>query len=147
MRKKKASPVSTLVGGCRLVNLPKVADARGNLTFVEGGAQIPFDIRRVYYLYDVPGGAERGGHSHKQLLQLLIALSGSFDVVLDDGKRRVRQHLNRSYTGLYITPMIWREIDNFSGGSVCLVLASERFDEADYFRDYHQFRRALRAAA
>lgn len=136
-----------LVGACRLIGLPKVADARGNLTFVEGGEHVPFDIRRVYYLYDVPGGAERGGHSHKKLHQLLIALSGSFDVILDDGRQRVRQHLNRSYTGLYIPPMIWREIDNFSGGSVCLVLASERFDEADYYRDYDQFRRALRVAA
>lgn len=147
MKPRSAKAKSTLVGGCRLVNLPKVADARGNLTFVEGGEHIPFDIRRVYYLYDVPGGAERGGHSHKALHQLLIALSGSFDIVLDDGRRRVRQHLNRSYCGLYIPPMIWREIDNFSGGSVCLVLASEKFDEADYFRDYSAFRKALRMAA
>src|SRR5438132_6660176 len=115
---------------CRLVDVPKISNPSGNLTFIEGGRHIPFEIKRVYYLYDVPGGAERGGHSHKQLHQLLIALSGSFDVVLDDGQRRVRQHLNRSYCGLYIPPMIWREIDNFSGGSVCLVLASERFDEA-----------------
>jgi hypothetical protein len=136
-----------LPGACRLLDLPKVADARGNLTFVESGAHVPFEIRRVYYLYDVPGGAERGGHSHKQLHQLLIALSGSFDVVLDDGRQRVRQHLNRSYTGLYIPPMIWREIDNFSGGSVCLVLASERFDETDYYRNYDEYRRALRVAA
>ena len=136
-----------LIGGCRMIDLPKVTDARGNLTFVEGGMHVPFDIRRVYYLYDVPGGAERGGHSHKQWHQLLIALSGSFDVVLDDGRSRVRQHLNRSYRGLYIPPMIWREIDNFSGGSVCLVLASEKFDEADYFRHYDDYRRALKVAA
>src|SRR4051812_2674249 len=112
-----------LVGACRILDLPKVADARGNLTFVEGSRHVPFDIRRVYYLYDVPGGAERGGHSHKALHQVLIALGGSFDVVLDDGRRCVRQTLNRSFSGLYIPPMIWREIDNFSSGSVCLVLA------------------------
>jgi dTDP-4-dehydrorhamnose 3,5-epimerase-like enzyme len=135
------------VGGSKIIDLPKVADARGNLTFIEANRHVPFDIRRVYYLYDVPGGAERGGHSHKTLQQILIALSGSFDVVLDDGQRRVRHHLNRSYSGLYIPPMVWREIDNFSSGSVCLVLASEYFDEADYFRCYNEFCRATRRAA
>jgi hypothetical protein len=128
---------------CKIINFPKIGEPRGNLTFIEGSVHIPFDIRRVYYLYDVPGGAERGGHAHKQLQQLIIAMSGSFDVVLDDGSRKQRFHLNRSYYGLYICSMVWRELDNFSSGSVCLVLASERYDEADYYRDYPQFVAAL----
>jgi hypothetical protein len=99
----------------------------------------------VYYLYDVPGGAERGGHAHLELQEFIIAMSGSFDVVLDDGSRKVRFHLNRSYYGLYVPSMIWRELDNFSSGSVCLVLASRRYDEADYLRDYAGFLEALRA--
>jgi glyoxylate utilization-related uncharacterized protein len=109
------------------------------LTYVEGGRQIPFNIRRVYYLYDVPGGSERGGHAHKDLHQFMIAMSGSFDIVLDDGFDRKRIHLNRSYVGLYIPPMTWRELDNFSSGSVCMVLASEHFSEVDYLRDYSEF--------
>jgi hypothetical protein len=128
----------------KLVDLPIVHDARGNLTFIEGGGRhVDFDIARVYYLYDVPGGAERAGHAHKTLRQLLIAMSGSFDVVLDDGRTRERCHLNRSYRGLYLPPMTWREIDNFSSGSVCLVLASAPFDEADYLREYDEFREAV----
>ena len=124
---------------CRIVELPKISDARGNLTFIEGGRHVPFDIRRVYYLYDVPGGAERGGHAHKDLHQLIVAMSGSFDVLLDDGRQKKRFHLNRSYYGLYICPMIWRELDNFSSGSVSMVLASNFYDESDYYRDYGQF--------
>ncbi len=124
---------------CKIVSLPKISDPRGNLTFVEGGQHIPFDIQRVYYLYDVPGGAERGGHAHRALHQLIIAMSGSFDVVLDDGHEKKRYHLNRSYSGLYVCPMIWRELDNFSSGSVCMVLASNRYDEADYYRDYDDY--------
>lgn len=127
------------VSNCRVIDLPKISDVRGNLTFVEGSQQIPFDIQRVYYLYDVPGGAERGGHAHKDLYQLIIAMSGSFDVVLDDGKEKKRVHLNRSYNGLYVCPMIWRELDNFSSGSVCMVLASNRYDESDYYRDYQEY--------
>lgn len=127
------------IENCRIIELPKITEPRGNLTFVEGGNHIPFDIRRVYYLYDVPGGAERGGHAHKGLHQLIVAMSGSFDVVLDDGRNKKRFHLNRSYFGLYICPMIWRELDNFSSGSVCLVLASNIFDEADYYRDYDEY--------
>ncbi len=127
---------------CEIIDLPKISDPRGNLTFVEGRNHIPFDIQRVYYLYDVPGGAERGGHAHKKLQQLIIAMSGSFDVVLDDGKEKRRVHLNRSYNGLYVCPMIWRELDNFSSGSVCMVLASNRYDEADYYRDYAEFIKA-----
>ena len=123
----------------RIIDLPKVTDNRGNLTFIESTKHIPFDIARVYYLYDVPGGAERGGHAHKDLHQLIIAMSGSFDVVLDDGKEKRRFHLNRSYYGLYVCPMMWRELDNFSSGSVCMVLASNYYDESDYYRDYKDF--------
>jgi len=130
---------------CRLIDLSKISDARGNLTVVEGGRQIPFEIKRVYYLYDVPGGASRAGHAHKTLQQCVIAMSGSFDVVLDDGSSKKRVHLNRSYHGLYIPPMIWREIDNFSSGSVCLALASDFFDENDYYRDYSVFLRSVGA--
>jgi len=129
---------------CKIVELPKISDPRGNLTFVEGSNHIPFDIRRVYYLYDVPGGAERGGHAHKELHQLIIAMSGSFDVVLGDGQNKVRFHLNRSYFGLYVCPMIWRELDNFSSGSVCMVLASNIYEESDYYRDYQQFIEAVK---
>lgn len=127
----------------QLVDLPKITDPRGNLTFVEGGRHVPFDIARVYYLYDVPGGAERGGHAHKALRQLIIAMAGSFDVVLDDGQRKERVHLNRSYYGLLVDTMVWRELDNFSSGSVCMVLASTVYEESDYYRDYAEFRAAL----
>jgi hypothetical protein len=131
-----------LIQDCRIIELPKITERRGNLTFIEGGRHVPFEIRRVYYLYDVPGGAERGGHAHKALHQLIIAMSGSFDVILDDGQEKKRFHLNRSYYGLYVCPMIWRELDNFSSGSVCVVLASNLYDESDYFRDYNPFLRA-----
>lgn len=127
------------------MTLPRIEDARGNLTFIEGSRHVPFDIARVYYLYDVPGGAERGGHAHRALNQLIVAMSGSFDVVLNDGQVKQRFHLNRSYVGLFVPEMIWREIDNFSSGSVCMVLASERFDEADYYRDFEDFRVAAAA--
>lgn len=127
----------------REMDFPKIADPRGNLTFVEGGRHVPFEIQRVYYLYDVPGGAERGGHAHKKLEQVVIAMSGSFDMLVDDGERRERIHLNRPYKGIYIGPYVWRELDNFSSGSVCMVLASEVFEEADYFRDYDVFRQAV----
>jgi len=127
---------------CRIIDLPKIADPRGNLTFIEGGRHVPFEIKRVYYLYDVPGGAERGGHAHRALDQLIIAMSGSFDVILKDGTRQQRFHLNRSYSGLLICPMIWREIDNFSSGSVCMVLASNFYAESDYFRNYEEFLQA-----
>lgn len=127
------------INDCKLILLPKIADPRGNLTFIEGDRHIPFSIERVYYLYDVPGGADRGGHAHKELHQLIVAMSGSFDVVLDDGAERKRFHLNRSYAGLYVCPMVWRALDNFSSGSVCMVLASARYAEDDYFRDYEEF--------
>ena len=128
---------------CRVIDLPKINDPRGNLTFIEGGRHVPFEIKRVYYLYDVPGGAERGGHAHKGLHEFIVAMSGSFDVVLNDGEQKKRFHLNRSYNGMYVCPMIWRELDNFSSGSVCMVLASSPYDEADYYRDYDEFVRAL----
>ncbi len=124
---------------CALIDLPVIADPRGNLTSVEAGNQVPFAIERVYYLYDVPGGASRGGHGHRELQQLIIAMSGSFDVVIDDGVERRVHSLNRSYMGLYVAPMVWREIDNFSSGSVCMVLASAPYDEADYYRNYNDF--------
>lgn len=128
-----------MLDDCKIIQLPKIADPRGNLTFIEGGNHIPFDIKRVYYLYDVPGGSDRGSHAHKNLHQFIVAMSGSFDVVLNDGKETKRFHLNRSYNGLYVCPMMWRDLDNFSSGSVCMVLASERYDENDYIRDYQEF--------
>jgi hypothetical protein len=133
--------------GCRVVEFPRVEDRRGNLTYIEAEEHVDFDIKRVYYLYDVPGGAERGGHAHRHLRQVLIAMSGSFDVILDDGTSRQRIHLNRSYYGLCIPEMVWREIDNFSSGSVCMVLASEHYDEADYYRDWQEFKDAARRAS
>jgi hypothetical protein len=129
---------------CRLLQLPKVEDRRGNLTFVEANRHVPFGIERVYYLYDVPGGAERGGHAHKGLHQFMVAMSGSFDVKIDDGSRKTTFHLNRSYYGLYLCPMIWREIDNFSSGAVCMVLASTHYAPEDYLRDYDEFVRLAR---
>lgn len=129
---------------CRIIELPKITDPRGNLTFVENGRHIPFEMKRVYYTYDVPGGEERGGHAHKELEQLIIAMSGSFDIVLDDGYEKKTFHLNRSYFGLYICPMIWREINNFSSGSVCMVLASNFYSENDYYREYDEFSKAAR---
>jgi hypothetical protein len=137
---------NSILGNCQLLDLPKITDRRGNLTFVEGAKHVPFSIRRVYYLYDVPGGAERGGHAHKEMHQLIIAMSGSFDVILDDGSEKKRFHLNRSYYGLYVCPMIWRELDNFSSGSVCLVLASNLYDESDYYRNYDIYLEALKIA-
>lgn len=127
---------------CRIVELPRIQDTRGNLSFIESGRHIPFEMKRVYYLYDVPGGADRGAHAHKKLHQFIVAMSGSFDVVLDDGKQQQRFHLNRSYNGLYVCPMMWRYLDNFSSGAVCMVVASEFYDEADYYRDYNQFVKA-----
>ncbi len=127
-----------------IINLPKVHDPRGNLTFIEGCRHIPYDFRRVYYLYDVPAGEERGGHSHKQCHEFLIAISGSFDVTLDDGKQKTTYTLNRPYQGLLIVPGIWRTLENFAAGSVCLVLASDHFDEDDYIRDYETFIQSVR---
>ncbi len=132
------------VDSCQLIALDKHHHANGNLTVVQNGDPIPFDIRRVYYLYDIPGGEARGGHAHRQLRQLLVAISGSFDVVLDDGRRQRRVTLGRPYQGLLIVPGIWRVLDNFSSGSVCLCLASEHYDEADYIRNHDDFIAELR---
>lgn len=128
------------VEDCKLIELGKNQHSNGNLTVVENGMQVPFDIKRVYYLYDVPGGEERGGHSHKALKQFVVAISGAFDVIIDDGINQRTVTLNRPYMGLLIVPGIWRVINNFSSGAVCLVLASEHYDEADYVRDYQEFK-------
>ena len=127
----------------RIIDLPKIMDQRGNLSVIEGGKHIPFEIKRVYYLYDVPGGSSRAGHGHKELQQLIIAMSGSFDVIIDDGNQRKKFHLNRSYYGLYIPKGMWREVENFSSGGVCLVLASTLYDSSDYFHDYDDFRKFI----
>jgi dTDP-4-dehydrorhamnose 3,5-epimerase-like enzyme len=127
------------INNCRIIQLPKIEDQRGNLTFIESERHVPFIIKRVYYLYDVPGGSSRAAHGHKKLHQLMIAMSGSFDVTLDDGFEKKNFHLNRSYFGLYVPPMMWRDLDNFSSGAVCMVLASECYDEQDYFRKYSDF--------
>jgi len=134
------------INECRIIQLPKISDPRGNLSFLEGGNHIPFDIKRIYYLYDVPGGATRAAHAHKALHQLVIAMSGSFDIKVDDGIETKTFHLNRSYFGLYIPPMIWRDLDNFSSGSVSLVLASEPYLKNDYIRDYQEFINAVQIA-
>ena len=127
----------------KILELPKITDPRGNLTFIEGKQHIPFDIARVYYLYDVPGGESRGGHAHKQLEQFIVAASGSFDVILRDGYKEKRFFLNRSYFGLYVPRLVWRELENFSSGSVCLVIASMRYEENDYYREYSDFLKAV----
>jgi len=128
-----------------VVDLPIVHDLRGNLTVVESGRQVPFEIARVYYLYDVPSGSERAGHAHKGLSQLIIAASGSFSIHVDDGLRQESIFLNRSHKGVLLRPMVWRVINNFSSGAVCLVLASTHYDESDYFRDHGEFRKAAAA--
>lgn len=125
--------------GWKLFELPKIKDSRGNLTFVESQNHIPFEIKRTYYLYDVPGGESRGAHGHKHLEQLMIAISGSFEVVLSDGINQERFHLNKPFMGLYIPPKTWRVLENFSSGSVCLVLASLPYSEDDYLRNYNDF--------
>lgn len=128
------------LNSCKIIELPRVQDHRGNLTYIEAGRHVPFEIKRTYYLYDVPGGASRAAHGHKKLHQLMVAMSGSFDVTLDDGKSKKVFHLNRSYYGLYIPPMMWRDLDNFSSGAVCMVLASDYYDEDEYIRSYDDFK-------
>jgi WxcM-like, C-terminal len=132
------------VESCRIINLPKVPDARGNLSFIEGEKHVPFPIRRVFYLYDVPGGESRAGHALRSCHQFIVAISGSFDVSLDDGLSKATHQLNRSYYGLHIPPRVWRVLDNFSSGAVCLVLASEAYDPRSYYRDYEEFVRLAR---
>lgn len=133
-----------VLGKCKIVDFPKITDFRGNLSFIEENRQVPFEIKRVYYLYDVPSGATRGGHAHKQLQQVVIALSGSFDVVLDDGYNKRKFFLNRPHYGLYIPPGVWRELENFSSNSVALSLVSQVYDESDYVRDYEVFKRMVK---
>ena len=128
---------------CKIMTFPKIPEPRGNLSFIEGGHHIPFDIARVYYLYDVPGGESRGGHAHKALFQVIIAINGSFNVEIDDGRNKKSVQLCRANEGLYIVPGIWRELTNFTSGSVCLVLASRPYEESDYYRDYDQFLNAV----
>lgn len=123
----------------KLIKIPVIQDTRGNLSSVEGNKNIPFDIKRVFYLYDIPGGAERHGHAHKSLHQVIFALSGSFDVILDDGYGTQKVQLNRSFNGLYVPKLLWREINNFSTGAICLVLASEHYDASDYIRSYDEY--------
>lgn len=125
---------------CTIIELDKHhSDRKGNLSVVQNGSTVPFDVKRVYYLYDVPGGESRGSHAHKELNQLIIAASGSFRVTLDDGNVKRSFTLNRPYQGLYVKPGIWRDLDDFSSGAVCLVLASELYDKEDYIRDYQEF--------
>lgn len=129
----------TTIHDCKLIDLRKISDPRGNLTVIEENGDVPFDIKRVYYLYDVPGGESRGAHAHKALNQLIIAASGSFTVTLDDGHEKKSYNLKRSYYGLLVVPGIWRNLDDFSSGAVLLFLASEHYDEKDYIRDYEEF--------
>ena len=132
-----------MIKDCKVISLPKIKDERGNLSFVEQFHHVPFEISRIYYLYDVPGGAERGGHAHKELHQLIIAVAGSFQVKLDDGNHSETYFLNSPSKGLYVCPMVWRDILEFSSGSVCLVLASDIYKESDYYRDYNDFLKGL----
>mgnify|MGYP002795175001 CR=1 FL=1 len=129
---------------CAVIDVSKVHNEAGNITVVENEKNIPFEVKRVYYLYDIPGGEARGGHAHYELEQYIIAASGSFDVILDDGKNRKRVTLNRPNLALHIVPGLWRELDNFSSGSICLVLASQVYDEKDYIRDYESFKKYLK---
>lgn len=132
----------TDVDQCRLISLPQFTDARGSLSFVEANVHVPFAFERIYYLYDLPQGAGRGAHAHKALHQLMIPMAGSFDVILDDGAQQRHLHLARPDQGLYICPMIWRDLKNFSSDAACLVLASHKYDEQDYFRSYDEFIKA-----
>jgi len=136
-------PTGTKIKGniynCSILQLPKIHNRAGNITALENNIHVPFDVKRVYYLYDVPAGEERGGHAHRELQQIVIAASGAFDVLLDDGVNKKIVHLDRPFMGLHIIPGIWRELLNFSSGAVCLVLASHIYDEKDYIRVYQDF--------
>lgn len=129
------------IGDVKLIELPRIPDERGNLTFVENGTHLPFDIKRVYWIYDVPGGEVRGGHAYKELYEVVIALSGSFDVVVNDGKTEKTFSLNRSYYGLLVPKMIWRQLSNFSTNSLALIMADEDYDENDYLRSYEEYKK------
>jgi hypothetical protein len=138
--------VSSRLDRCRLIELPRIPDPRGSLTFIEGGRHIPFRMKRTYWIYDVPGGEVRGSHAYRTLEEVVIALSGSFEVELDDGTARRTILLNRSYYGLYVPPLIWRQLKSFSTNSVCLIAASATYDEGDYLREYPEFLEAAAAA-
>jgi len=138
-RAARIRPFRMKIQSCRLIEFPKIADPRGNLTFIENERHIPFEIKRVFYLYDIPTAESRGAHAHRTLEQVVICLSGSFDILLDDGVERRHVHLNRPWQGLYIPPMIWAAEENFDAGSVCLVLTSQLFNEADYYREYEEY--------
>ena len=131
--------IRSSIYNCGLVQLPKIHNRAGNITALENNLNVPFDVKRVYYLYDIPGGESRGGHAHKELQQFIVAVSGAFDVLLDDGTNKKVIHLDRPYIGLHIVPGIWRELLNFSSGAVCLVLASHIYDEKDYIRTYDDY--------
>ena len=137
--------MKTTIHDSKLIDLPKISTRKGAITPIYGGEHVPFQIRRIYYLYDVPGGESRGGHAHIALQQLIVSVMGAFDVILDDGNERKKIHLDRSYYGLYVPTMIWRELENFSSGGICLVLASEVYDEKDYIRDYPEFLRIIKS--
>jgi dTDP-4-dehydrorhamnose 3,5-epimerase-like enzyme len=131
----------------KIIQLPKITDRRGNLSFIEEGNHVPFDIKRSYWIYDVPGGAIRGGHAYKENQEFIVALSGSFDVVLDTGKEKKRFSLNRSYYGLYVPQKVWRQMENFSTNALALIVASTPFDENDYIYDYNEFLTAIEGSA
>lgn len=137
--------MNNLLDNVRLIDLPKIVDERGNLSFIESQKHIPFKIERTYMIYDVPGGETRGGHAYKELSEFIVAVSGSFDVVLDDGHEKRTYSLNRSYYGLYVPKMIWRSLENFSTNSLCMILASQKYEEADYIRDYLEFKNIVHA--
>ena len=132
--------IKSSIYNCSILQLPKIHNRAGNITALENNIHLPFDVKRVYYLYDVPAGEERGGHAHRELQQIVVAASGAFDVLLNDGTNKKIVHLDRPFIGLHIVPGIWRELLNFSSGAVCLVLASHKYDEKDYIRDYEKFK-------
>lgn len=134
------------VSSCRVIEFPKISDHRGNLTFIEGGRHVPFDVKRTFYVYDIPSGEHRGAHAHHALHQVIICLSGGMDVYLDDGQEKRTVHLNRPWLGVHVPPMIWAAEGNFDPGTVYVVLASEYYDEADYIRDYDEFVDLVRTA-
>ena len=133
-----------MMKGVQLIDLPKIKDPRGNLSFFENSNQIPFDIKRSYWIYDVPGGEERGGHAFKKSKEFIVALSGSFDVVLHDGEKEVKFSLNRSYFGLYVPNLLWRRIDNFSTNSLSLIVSNIDYNEKDYIRDFDEFKKIIK---